>query len=64
MLLGGIGVAAVHHECGRQLGGSQFFAGGRHTGCIVIGRFAAAQNDMAIGVAVGLHHRYLAVFVY
>ena len=56
-------MAAIDHQGGLQFGAHQVFACCIDTGFIVIGRFAAAQNHMAIGVALGLHNRHLAVLV-
>jgi hypothetical protein len=57
-------MAAVHHQRGGQLGGLQVLAGGGHAGGVVVGRLAAAQDDVAVLVAVGLHDGHLAVLVH
>ena len=64
VLLAAVGVAAVDHQAGGQLGGFQFLAGGRHAGRIVVGSLAAAQNHVAVLVALGLHDGDLAVLVH
>ena len=64
MLLGRVGVAAIDHQGRRQLGLHQVCAGGGHVGRVVIGGFAATQDDMAVLVAIGLHNCHLAVFVH
>ena len=64
MLLAAVGVAAVHHQRGWQFGFDQILAGGFHALRVVVGCFAATQNDVAVRVALGLHDRDLAVFVH
>ena len=46
-----VGVAAIHHDAGAQPGRFERDAGGLHALRIVVGRFAAAQNDMTVLIA-------------
>ena len=64
VLLAAVSVAAVHHQCRVQLGFTELCAGLGYALGVKIGRFSAAQNDVAVFVAVGLHNRHLAVFVH
>ena len=64
MLLAAVGMAAVHHQRGRQFGLLQILTGSGHAARIVIGRFAATQNHMAVRVAQGLHNRHLPIFMH
>ena len=63
MLLAAVGMAAINHQGGGQFGGRQILAGSIHTGLVVIGHFTAAQNHMAIGIALRLHNGHLTVLV-
>ncbi len=49
---------------GGQAGFFQIGAGGGHVGGIVVGRFATAQDDVAVLVASGVDDGHLAVFVH
>ena len=64
VLLRTVGMAAIDHQRGRQLRSVQVFAGGSHAGSVIVGRLAAAQNHVAIAIALGLHNRHLPVFVH
>ena len=64
VLFAAVGVAAIHHQGGGQLGGFEFLAGGSHAFGVVVGRFATAQNHVAVLVALGLHDGDLAVLVH
>ena len=52
-------VAAINHHSRWQLGSFQLLAGLRDAFGLVIGRFAATQNHMAIRVAIGLYDGHL-----
>ena len=64
VLFAAVGMAAVHHQGGGQLGGFEFLAGGGHAVGIVVGCFATAQNHVAVLVALGLHDGDLAILVH
>ena len=55
---------AVDHQRGRQLGGFEVLAGSFHVGGVVVGRLAATQDQVAVGVALGLDDGDLAVLVH
>ena len=57
-------MAAINHQCGRQLSRVQVLAGSGHAGGVIVRRLAAAQNHVAIAIALGLHNRHLPVFVH
>jgi hypothetical protein len=62
MLLAAVGVAAIDHQRTAQPGGFSSLQAAA-TG-VVVGRLAAAQDDVAVGVALGMHRRHLAVLVH
>ena len=64
VLLAAVGVAAIDHQRGRQMGLFQVLAGQRHAVRVVIGRLATAQDHVAVLVALGLDDGHLAVFVH
>ena len=64
VLLAAVGVAAVNHQRGRQMGFNKVLASGCDTLCVVIRCFAAAQDHMAIGIALRLNNGHLAVFMH
>ena len=51
VLLGAVGVRKINHHLLAQPGLGQKLAGGLHVGGAVVGRFAAAQDDVAVRVA-------------
>ena len=53
VVLAAVGVAEIDHQFRRQAGGGQFLSGRVHACRVVIGRFSAAQNDVAVLVAIG-----------
>ena len=57
VLLGRVGMRAIDHHLLAQAGLAQRQAGRFHMRRVVVGRFAAAQDDMAVGVAAGLEDR-------
>ena len=63
VLLARVGVACVHHQAAGQFGGFDLCAGRGHAGSVVVGRLAAAQDDMAVLVAACLDDGDLAVLV-
>ena len=64
MLLAAVGMAAVHHDGRTQVRCFQIPAGRLHAGFVIVGRLAAAQNDVAILVARCVHDGHLTVLVY
>src|SRR5688572_18066938 len=64
VVLGGVGVRAVDHQPLGEPGAGELLAGRLHAGCIVVRRLAAAQDDVAVVVAPGLHDRDLPAFVH
>src|SRR6218665_2262105 len=64
VLLATVGMAAIDHQQRGQLGRLQVLAGGGDAGGVVVGRFAAAQDDVAILVALGVDDGDLAIFVH
>ena len=64
VLFAAVGVAAVDHQCRRQFVCRELLAGCRHAVRVVVGRLAAAQDYMAVAVAVGLHDGDLAILVH
>ncbi|MCY1530923.1 hypothetical protein D9M68_661310 [compost metagenome] len=64
MLLAAVGMAEIHHQRVAQPCRLQLPAGRRHGIRIVVGDLAAAQDDVAIRIALGVHRRDLAVLVH
>ncbi len=62
--LAAVGVAAIDHQPRRQPGGFERLARRGDAGRIEVRLLPAAQDDVAIAVAVGLHDRDLAVLVH
>ena len=59
-----VGVAAVDHQLGIESGFGQLLAGGLDVAAAVVGLFAAAQDDVTVGVAVGVDDGGVAGFGY
>ena len=62
VLLAAVGVREVDHDLFAQAAGSQLLAGSIHMVGVVIGGFAATQNDMAVMVAACFEYGCLSHF--
>ncbi len=63
VILAGVAVAAIHHQPRLQARFFQRLFRQRHIDRVVVGVFAAAQDHMAIRVALGLQQRDLTLLV-
>ncbi len=64
VLLGAVGVRTVDHQAAVELGLFECGAGLAHAGGVVVRRLAAAQNDVGVFIATGLHDGHLTVLVH
>ena len=56
-------MAAIDHQGRLEFGRRQILASCIDTGFVIVGHFATAQNDVAIGVTLCLHNRHLTIFM-
>ena len=64
MALGRVGVRAVDHQRLWQAGGAERVARRGHARFVVVRSRAAAQDDVAVGIAARVDHRHLAALVH